>query len=70
MPNIKSAKKRVLVTESKTLVNKNNRNEVKTAIKKLNAAIDAAGQQVRLSVLLSRSSSAPRASLASAVRCS
>ena len=41
MPNIKSAKKRVLVTESKTLVNKNNRNEVKTAIKKLNAALDA-----------------------------
>lgn len=42
MPNIKSAKKRVLVTESKTLINKNNRNEVKTAIKKLNAALDAA----------------------------
>ena len=28
MPNIKSAKKRVTVTEAKTLVNKNNRNEV------------------------------------------
>lgn len=41
MPNIKSAKKRVTVTEAKTLVNKNNRNEVKTAIKKLNAALDA-----------------------------
>ncbi len=41
MPNIKSAKKRVLVTESKTLVNKNNKTEVKTAIKKLNAALDA-----------------------------
>jgi len=41
VPNIKSAKKRVLVTESKTLVNKNNKTEVKTAIKKLNAALDA-----------------------------
>jgi len=41
VPNIKSAKKRVTVTEAKTLVNKNNRNEVKTAIKKLNAALDA-----------------------------
>ena len=41
MPNIKSAKKRVLVTEKKTFVNKDNKNEVKTAIKKLNALIEA-----------------------------
>lgn len=41
MPNIKSAKKRVLVTEAKTFYNKDAKNEVKTAIKKLNAAIEA-----------------------------
>ena len=42
MPNIKSAKKRVSVTAAKSLVNKNNKTEVKSAIKKLNAALDAA----------------------------
>ena len=41
MPNIKSAKKRVIVTEKKTFVNKDNKNEVKTAIKKLIALIDS-----------------------------
>lgn len=41
MPNIKSAKKRVLVSAKKNLINKNNKSEVKTAIKKLNAIIDA-----------------------------
>lgn len=41
VPNIKSAKKRVLVIDKKTEVNKNNKSEVKTAIKKLNALIDA-----------------------------
>ena len=41
MPNIKSAKKRVLVTKSKSIVNKNNKTEVKTAIKKMLAAIDS-----------------------------
>ena len=41
MPNIKSAKKRVLVIEKKNAVNKNNKTEVKTAIKKLTALIDS-----------------------------
>lgn len=41
VPNIKSAKKRVLVNEKKNSVNKNNKSEVKTAIKKLNDVIDA-----------------------------
>jgi small subunit ribosomal protein S20 len=41
VPNIKSAKKRVLVSAKKNAVNKNNKSEVKTAIKKLNAVIDA-----------------------------
>lgn len=40
MPNIKSAKKRVEVTKKKTLINKSNRAELKTAIKKLNGYID------------------------------
>lgn len=41
MPNIKSAKKRVLVNAKKNTVNKDNKSEVKTAIKKLNALIEA-----------------------------
>ena len=39
MPNIKSAKKRVLVIDKKTMENKMVISEVKTAIKKFNAAI-------------------------------
>jgi small subunit ribosomal protein S20 len=41
MPNIKSAKKRVLVTKTKTLQNKMFKTELKTDIKKYNAAIAA-----------------------------
>lgn len=41
MPNIKSAKKRVLVSETKTALNKNIKSEVKTAIKAFNATVDA-----------------------------
>lgn len=41
MPNIKSAKKRVLINEKKNLVNKNNKSEVKTAIRRLNEVIDS-----------------------------
>ena len=40
MPNIKSAKKRVLVNEKKNTENRMIRSEVKTAIKKINNAID------------------------------
>ena len=39
MPNIKSAKKRVLVTEAKTLRNKMFRTQLKTDIKKYQAAL-------------------------------
>ena len=39
MPNIKSAKKRVKTTEAKTLRNKMIKSDMKTAIKKLDAAI-------------------------------
>lgn len=41
MPNIKSAKKRVLVIEKKNSLNRSVKAEVKTAVKKLNAAIEA-----------------------------
>lgn len=41
MPNIKSAKKRVKVIETKTLQNKMINSALKTEIKKANAAIDA-----------------------------
>lgn len=41
MPNIKSAKKRVTVTEKKNSQNKMIRSAVKTAIRKFNAAVDA-----------------------------
>ena len=40
MPNIKSAKKRVKVTATKTLINKAFNSSLKTEIKKANAAID------------------------------
>ncbi len=41
MPNIKSAKKRVLVTKAKTLQNKMFRTQLKTDIKKYQAAVTA-----------------------------
>ena len=41
MPNIKSAKKRVKVTETKTLQNKMFRSQMKTDIKKYEAAVAA-----------------------------
>ncbi len=41
MPNIKSAKKRVLVNNKKANINKSEKSEVKTYIKNLNALLDA-----------------------------
>ena len=41
MANIKSAKKRILVTETRAVRNKSIRSEVKTAIKKVEAAVAA-----------------------------
>lgn len=41
MPNIKSAKKRVLVTAKKTARNKSIKSEVKTEIKKFLALVEA-----------------------------
>ena len=41
MANIKSAKKRILVTQTKTARNKSIRSKVKTSMKKVEAAISA-----------------------------
>ena len=41
MPNIRSAKKRVLVTETKTMQNKAFKTSYKTACKKFEAAVEA-----------------------------
>ena len=41
MPNIKSAKKRVLVIQKKTLINQMHKTALKTAIKKFEAAVEA-----------------------------
>ena len=39
MPNIKSAKKRVLVIEKKTLINQMHKTSLKTAVKRFEAAV-------------------------------
>lgn len=41
MPNIKSAKKRVLVTQKKTLINQMHKTALKTAIKKFDEAVES-----------------------------
>lgn len=41
MANIKSAKKRILVIETKTLRNKMIKSKIKTLVKKVEAAIEA-----------------------------
>ncbi len=46
MANIKSAKKRIKVTETKTLRNKAIKSRVKTAIKKVDAAVAAGDKEL------------------------
>ena len=46
MPNIKSAKKRVKVTKTKTLANKMFNTSLKTAIKKYEAAVVAGDKEL------------------------
>ncbi len=45
MPNIKSAKKRVLVIDKKTAQNKQYKSEMKTAIKKFLALVEAGDKE-------------------------
>ena len=61
MANIKSAKKRILVTETRAARNKSIRSEVKTAIKKVEAAVaanDKDAAQAALTVAISTIESA------------
>ena len=51
MPNIKSAKKRVRQTETKTLRNKSQTSEVKTFTKKLRSAISEKNKTEALKLL-------------------
>lgn len=46
MANIKSAKKRIKVTETKTLRNKAIKSRVKTAVKKVDAAVAAGDKEL------------------------
>ena len=50
MPNIKSAKKRVLVTEKKTAQNKALKSALKTQIKKFVAAVNAGDKELATSL--------------------
>ena len=50
MPNIKSAIKRVLVTEKKTAANKMKKSEIRTVVKKAKASIALADADVSVSV--------------------
>ena len=45
MPNIKSAKKRVKVIEAKTLQNKMFKSQLRTIIKKYNAALESGNKE-------------------------
>ena len=61
MANIKSAKKRILVTETRAARNKSIRREVKTAIKKVEAAVsgnDKEAAKAALTVAISTIESA------------
>ena len=55
MANIKSAKKRVLVNQTKALRNKMIKSGVKTAVKKVDAAIAAGDKEAAKAALLSLS---------------
>ena len=57
MANIKSAKKRILVTAKRQARNKHVKSTTKTAIKKLTTAVGA-GQTGEINVLLSQATSA------------
>lgn len=62
MANIKSAKKRVLVTETRTARNKAIRSKVKTSIKKVEAAITAGDKAAAQASLVNAISEIDKAS--------
>ena len=61
MANIKSAKKRIKVTETKTLRNKAIKSGVKTAIKKVDAAVAAGDKELANANLLNAISAIDKA---------
>lgn len=61
MANIKSAKKRILVNQTKAARNKSIRSKVKTAIKKVDAAIAANDKEAAKAALLSATSEISKA---------
>lgn len=61
MANIKSAKKRILVNQTKADRNKAIRSGVKTAVKKVYTAIDAGDQEAAKSALLNATSTIDKA---------
>lgn len=61
MANIKSAKKRILVNQTKADRNKAIRSSVKTAVKKVYTAIDANDQEAAKSALLNATSTIDKA---------
>jgi len=56
LANIKSAKKRILVAQTKTERNKSIRSSVKTAIKKVEAAVAANDKEAATTALVSATS--------------
>ncbi|MEZ3508200.1 MAG: 30S ribosomal protein S20 [Lachnospiraceae bacterium] len=61
MANIKSAKKRILVNKTKADRNKSIKSSVKTAIKKVYAAIDANDKEAAKAALLAATSALDKA---------
>ncbi len=61
MANIKSAKKRILVTETKTERNKAIKSGVKTAIKKVNAAVESGDKAAATEALTAATSTIDKA---------
>ena len=61
MANIKSAKKRILVIETKTLRNKMIKSKIKTLVKKVEAAIAAGDKAAAQAALLAATSEIDKA---------
>lgn len=61
MANIKSAKKRILVNQTKALRNKMTKSAVKTAVKKVDAAIAANDKELAKAELLKATSAIDKA---------
>lgn len=61
MANIKSAKKRIIVTATKTERNKAIRSQVKTAIKKVETAVTAGDKEAATAALASATSAISKA---------